>query len=75
LAADKGTALEINASHRFMTVEYVKIARKYGAKFVLSSDAHRPEHVGQVDNAINVALEAGLIGKDIINVVGGEEAI
>lgn len=72
-AADKSVALEINASHHFMTVEYAKIARERGAKFVLSSDAHRPECVGEVNDAIKVALEAGLTEKDIINAVGGEE--
>ncbi len=71
-AAAKDVALEINAGHRFMTVEYVRIAKKWGAKFVLSSDAHRPEAVGQVIDAVKVALEAGLTEKDIINAVGSE---
>lgn len=66
-AALRGVALEINASHRFMTVDYVRIAREQGAKFVLSSDAHRPERVGEVSSALEIALEAGATAGDIIN--------
>ena len=74
-AVKKGVALEINSHHEFMTAEYVRIAKSFGARFVLSSDAHKPEDVGRMDNAIKIALQAGLTEKDIINVLGGEQAI
>ena len=45
-AARKKVALEINSSHGYMTVEYVKIAMKEGAMFVINSDAHHPSRVG-----------------------------
>ncbi|QXM06475.1 PHP domain-containing protein [Crassaminicella indica] len=66
-AAKNGTALEINSSHGFLTVEYIKIAMKEDAKFVISSDAHRPEDVGNVSKGINRAIEAGLSADRIIN--------
>ncbi len=66
-ATHNDTALEINSSHGHMTVEYIKIAMKEGAKFVLGSDAHRPENVGNVEKAINRAIEAGLSVDRIIN--------
>ncbi len=66
-AAVRGTALEINSSHRYMTVEYVRLAREEGARFVLGSDAHTPKRVGDVRAAIEVALRAGLTAEDIIN--------
>lgn len=66
-AAHNGTALEINASHRFMTVDYVRIAKRHGAKFVLSSDAHSPEKVGEVSGALDIAIKAGISAGDIIN--------
>ncbi len=67
-AAKRGVALEINASHRFMTEEYVKIAKAEGAKFVLSSDAHSPRRVGDVKVAMEIASRAGLAPWDIMNV-------
>jgi len=66
-AAENDTALEINSSHGHLTVEYIKIAMKEGAKFALGSDAHRPENIGNVDKAINRAMEAGLSVDRIIN--------
>jgi putative hydrolase len=67
-AAEKGVALEINASHHFMTEDYVRIAKAEGARFVLGSDAHTPRRVGDVKAAVEVALKAGLTPGDIINV-------
>lgn len=66
-AAARGTALEINSSHGKLTVEYIKIAMKEGVKFVISSDAHTPGDVGNVDAGIKRAVAAGLDIKQIIN--------
>lgn len=66
-AVQNDTALEINSSHGHMTVEYIKIAMKEGAKFVISSDAHKPEDIGNVEKGINRAIEAGLSVDSIIN--------
>lgn len=70
-AAKQKVALEINASHGFMTEDYVRIARAEGATFVLGSDAHEPRRVGDVKKAVDIALRAGLDPSDIINVRGG----
>jgi len=66
-AAKRGTALEINASHGFLTVEYIKIAAEEDVKFMINSDAHRPEDVGNVEKAIQRAIEANLSIERIIN--------
>ncbi len=66
-AVENNTALEINSSHGHMTVEYIRIAMKEGAKFVISSDAHRPKDIGEVDKGIKRALDAGLSVDRIIN--------
>jgi putative hydrolase len=68
-AAKRGTALEINSSHGFLSVEYVKIAMEEGVNFVIDSDAHRPEDVGNFEKGIRVAEEAGLPVDRIINAV------
>lgn len=61
------TALEINAGHGYMTVDYVKIAKAQGAKFVIDSDAHVPENVGNFRKGIEIADKAELTVSDIIN--------
>lgn len=66
-AAKKGTSLEINSSHGYLTVEYVKIAMEEGVSFVIDSDAHRPEDVGNFTKGINTALKAGLPPERILN--------
>ncbi|KPU43435.1 DNA polymerase/3'-5' exonuclease PolX [Oxobacter pfennigii] len=68
-AAKSGTALEINSSHGFLTVEYVKAAMKQGVNFVINSDAHNPRDIGNFTKGIQTAQEAGLPVDRIINAV------
>jgi putative hydrolase len=68
-AAKTGTALEINSKSNIMTVDYLKVAAGHGAKFVINSDAHKPEDVGNFRNAIKLAEMAGLTSHQIINAV------
>lgn len=65
--AKRGTAMEINAGHDHMTVEYCRVAAREGVKFALSSDAHRPGEVGKLDHAVALAVQAGLSADQIIN--------
>ncbi len=66
-AAKHNVALEINAGHGYMTVDYVKIAMEEGALFAINSDAHTPEKVGDFARALDIAKEAGLEPSKIIN--------
>ncbi len=66
-AVKTGAALEINASHPAITPEQIKLAKAEGARFVLSSDAHTPERVGDFGAALRLAMEAGLSEHDVIN--------
>ncbi|EOD00420.1 PHP domain-containing protein [Caldisalinibacter kiritimatiensis] len=68
-AAKRGTALEINASHGQLSLEYLKIAMTEKVKFVISSDAHTPKDVGNVEKAIQRAVSANLKADRIINAV------
>ncbi|MGE5561450.1 MAG: PHP domain-containing protein [Chloroflexota bacterium] len=67
VCADRGTALELNAAHSRMTVEYARVAAREGCLFAIDSDAHRPEDVGRLAPAIAVARAAGLTADQIIN--------
>jgi putative hydrolase len=65
--AKMGTAMEINTSHDTVTVEYLKIGKREGAKFMMGSDAHTPDRVGDFAKGIALAKKAGLTENDIIN--------
>lgn len=65
--ARRQTALEISGSHEHTTLEYIRIAREEGARFALGSDAHRPEEVGRLDRALDLARRAGLTADEILN--------
>lgn len=67
-AAKTGTVLEINCSHGYLSVDYVKTAMKEGANFVINSDAHYPGAVGNFKYGIETAEAAGLPAARIINV-------
>lgn len=69
--ARTGTAMEVNASHKHMTVEYCRIAARQGALFAVGSDAHDPKDVGMLDAALRVVSAAGLGVDQVINSRGG----
>lgn len=68
-AVKAGTALEINSHSNAMTVEHVKAAAKCGVRFVINSDAHKPEDVGNLSNGLKIAEQAGLSNSQIINAI------
>lgn len=65
---DTGTLVEINAKHKHLTVEEIKEAAAFDIKFVIGSDAHIPEKVGDFREPLIRALEAGLDPERIVNI-------
>ena len=63
-----GTLVEINARHKHPNAEDLKIYEAYDVKFVISSDAHKPEHVGRYAESLALAFEAGISADRIINI-------
>ncbi len=59
-AAKTGTALEISSKHSELSVESIKLLLNEDVKYLVNSDAHRPEDIGNVENAIYKAREAKL---------------
>ncbi|WP_246565647.1 PHP domain-containing protein [Tissierella carlieri] len=55
-----GTALEISAKHSQLSVESIKLLLDVDVIYMVNSDAHRPEDVGNVENGIRKAKEANL---------------
>jgi DNA polymerase (family 10) len=67
-AAAAGCLLEINGSERLDLPDTLAAAAKgYGARFVLSTDAHDPRQLGNMKFAVAVARRAGLEAADVIN--------
>jgi len=66
-AAKHGVFLEINSSHGYMTEEYVRVAMEEGALFVINSDAHTPEEVGNMTKGLLIARRAGVAPDRILN--------
>lgn len=69
--AARDTALEINARHGEMTAEFCRVAAREGVLFVINSDAHGPDEVGNVARGISVARAAGLESGQVLNSEGG----
>jgi len=66
-AAQKGVALEVNVKHGHLTVEEIKIALETDVKFVVGSDAHKPEDVGEFKASLDRCIQAGVPAERIIN--------
>lgn len=62
-AAELGVLLELNAHHMVLSEADIRLAAAQGARFILSSDAHRPEDVGCFDVAITAARQAEVMDR------------
>ena len=65
---ETGTLVEINARHRHPNCEELKVFASYDVKFVISSDAHKPEKVGRYAKSMMLALSAGIGADRIVNI-------
>lgn len=63
-----GTLVEINARHKNPDVNDLREFAKYDVRFVISSDAHRKEHVGRYASSLKLAMDAGISIDRIVNV-------
>jgi len=73
VSVQTGTLLEINCHHDDAMLAFVKVAARCGARFVISSDAHNPDQIGQYERGLEVARKAGLCSEQIVNVIAKGE--
>ena len=68
-AAERGTALEINANPRRLDLEdiYARRALEMGIKLVVNTDAHHPDHMDFMNYGVATARRAWAGRKDLIN--------
>jgi putative hydrolase len=68
VAKETNTHLEINSHHGYLTKEQLILIKDTGVKFMIGSDAHRPEDVGRFDDAIKRVKETNVDLRLISNV-------
>ncbi|MBV9082305.1 MAG: DNA polymerase/3'-5' exonuclease PolX [Acidobacteriaceae bacterium] len=68
-AAQRGVFLEINASPERLDIpsELVRIARRKGCRFTVSTDAHRPSHLHNMRYGVITARRGWLEPRDVMN--------
>lgn len=67
LAKQKGTYIELNGKRINFTDEEVLTMAEEGVKFIIDSDAHSPEMVGECNNAINLIYRLNIPSNLIVN--------
>ncbi len=65
---ETNTLVEINARHRHPNREELMIFAEYDVKFIISSDAHRPERIGRYVKSMALAMSAGITSDRIVNI-------
>lgn len=67
MAKQKGVLLELNGKRINFTDKELEIMASEGVKFIINSDAHSPDRVGEVNNAINLIFRLGIPTSQIVN--------
>lgn len=70
VAAETNTKLEINERHTHLTSEEIKIAMQYDVEFIVSSDAHLSDHIGEYSDCERRINATGLDKSRIVNYKG-----
>lgn len=66
-AAKKGTIIELNNKHFHLTDdEFISVA-KTGVKFIIDSDAHKPQCIGQCENVLEKIQRLNIPTEQVIN--------
>lgn len=66
-AAETNTMLEINNSHKHLTKEEIILAAKYGVVFIIGSDSHDYENIGNFSDSLDRVIQAGLSTDRVVN--------
>lgn len=67
MAKQKGTYIELNGKRINFTDQELEIMASEGVKFILGSDAHNPERVGECNNGINTIYRLGIPVSQVVN--------
>jgi putative hydrolase len=70
VAADYGTYIELNAKKIHLTKDELCEVEKTGVNFVISSDAHTPDRVGEISLVEDLLKEVHIDSNRIMNIDG-----
>lgn len=68
MAKQKGTCVELNGKRINFTDQELEIMASEGVKFIVNSDAHRPEMVGECNNGMNAIYRLGIPLSQVVNI-------
>ncbi len=68
-AARRGVAMEINASPERLDLHasLIRIAKAKGCRFTISTDAHHPKHMANMQFGVRMARRGWLTASDVLN--------
>lgn len=70
VASDYGTYIELNAKKHHFTKDELYAISKTGVNFIINSDAHTPDRVGEISLVENILKEVNISKDKIANVDG-----
>ncbi len=68
LAKQKGTFVELNGKRINMTDKELCLMAEEGVKFIINSDAHTSDKVGECNNGLNTIFRLGIPLSQVVNV-------
>ncbi len=68
MAKQKGVFVELNGKRICFTEEEIAIMKDECVKFIINSDAHSPEQVGEVNNGLNLIYKYDIPLSQVVNV-------
>lgn len=68
LAKQKGVLIELNGKRINFTDEEIEMMKAEGIKFIVNSDAHTSERVGEVNNGMNLIYRHNIPLSNVVNV-------
>ncbi|MBR1890062.1 MAG: PHP domain-containing protein [Clostridia bacterium] len=68
LAKQKGVLIELNGKHINFTGEEIEIMKAEGIKFIVDSDAHTPDRVGEVNRGLNTVYKYNIPVSQVVNI-------
>ena len=76
-ASKYGKYIEINSQPRRLDLscDSLTLAKRYGVKVVISTDAHSPEQIGYLRFGVQQARRAGLTSDDVLNCMSVREIL
>lgn len=68
MAKQKGVYVELNGKRINFTDEELLIMASEGVKFIVNSDAHKPERVGEVNRGMNLVYRLNIPLSQVVNI-------